>query len=360
MKYRFIIILLTIIQLSCSEHNQQELPADLVKETKNRIDNGYHLSTVIGIVDKNGTRFYNYGQMSLTDSLKPDENSIFEISSITKPFTTALLADLELKDEIEISGSIEQYMPIFKQILAKSNRTITLEDLINHTSGLSRNPSNTTIDDSNRYKDYSADALNEYLSNYSIEDSIKTYSYSNLAYLVLENAIEIKMKSSYETLMQERILEVLDMNDTYFVVPNEKRYRLVTPYRSGEHVEELDMGQFPASGGLKTTPKDLLRFLEAQLGMYSTSLDQALKLTQEERFSDDEERLGLAWAIMKREESGKTIIYHKGGSNGFVSFAGFNLEDQIGVVVLINGHRWFSDLGFKILDPTYPLISTEE
>ena len=94
--------------------------------------------------------------------------------------------------------------------------------------------------------------------------------------------------------------------------------------------------------------------------MYSTSLDQALKLTQEERFSDDEERLGLAWAIMKREESGKTIIYHKGGSNGFVSFAGFNLEDQIGVVVLINGHRWFSDLGFKILDPTYPLISTEE
>ena len=42
-----------------------------------------------------------------------------------------------------------------------------------------------------------------------------------------------------------------------------------------------------------------------------------------------------------------------------MSFAGFNIEDQIGVVVLINGSRYFSDLGFKILDPTYPLSKAE-
>jgi len=203
------------------------------------------------------------------------------------------------------------------------------------------------------------DDLNEYLSSYAIDDSAKTYLYSSLACLVLENAIETKMGTSYESLLQERILGILDMNDTYFVVPEEKRNRLVTAYRSGQHVNELDMGEFPAGGGLKTTAKDMLRFLEAQLGTHPTTLEKALKLTHEERFSNGEETLGLAWGIMKREESGKTILYHKGGSNGFVSFAGFNLEDQIGVVVLINGHRWFSDLGFKILDPTYPLSKVE-
>ncbi len=55
----------------------------------------------------------------------------------------------------------------------------------------------------------------------------------------------------------------------------------------------------------------------------------------------------------------KTIYYHKGGTNGFVNFADFNLEDQIGVVVHINGRRYFSDLGFKLLDDTYPLLKVE-
>ena len=359
MKNTFLITILTITLLSCSNDIQQKLPADIEKEVQNRIDTGYHLNTVIGIIDKNGTRFYNYGQMSLTDSLKPNENSIFEIGSIAKVFTTALLADLELDKEIEISNSIKHYMPVFEQVLANSNRDITLEDLINHTSGLPRNPTNVNRDDSNRLSDYSKADLIEYLSSYTVDDSTKKYLYSNLAYVALEYAVEAKMEKSYESLMNERIFGTLGMNDSYFVVPNAKRDRLVTPYRSGEHVEELDEGEFPAGGGIKTTAKEMLSFISAQLGMHPTTLDPALKLTHEERFSNDDETLGLGWAILKRDESGKTIHYHRGGSNGFVSFAGFNLEDQIGVVVLTNGHRWYSDLGFRVLDPTYPLSKSE-
>ncbi len=360
MKNTLLITLLTVTMLSCSDNIQKKLPTGIVKELQNRIDTGYHLNTVIGIIDKNGTRFYNYGQMSLTDSLKPNENSIFEIGSVAKIFTTALLADLELNKEIEISNSINQYMPVFEQVLKNNNRTITLEDLINHTSGLPRNPTNVNRDDSNRYSDYSKADLIEFLSSYTVDSSTKKYLYSNLAYLVLENAIENKTGKSYESLMNEKIWGTLGMNDSYFTVPDAKRDRLVTPYRSGVHVEELDMGEFPAGGGIKTTAKEMIRFIAAHLGIYSTTLDPALKLTHEERFSNDEENLGLGWAILKREDSGKTIHYHKGGTNGFVSFAGFNLEDQIGVVVLASGHRWYSDLGFKILDPTYPLTITEE
>jgi len=368
MKNTFLITLLTATMLSCSDNIQEKLPASIVKEVQNRIDTGYHLNTVIGIIDKNGTRFYNYGQMSLTDSLKPNENSIFEIGSVAKIFTTALLADLELNNEIEISNSINQYMPVFEQVLKNNNRIITLEDLINHTSGLPRNPTNVNRDDSNRYSDYSKADLIEFLSSYTVDESTKEYLYSNLAYLVLENAIENKTEKSYESLMNEKIWGTLGMNDSYFTVPDAKRDRLVTPYRSGEHVEELDMGEFPAGGGIKTTAKEMIRFIAAQLGIHSTTLDPALKLTHEERFSnidgefglEYEGKLGLAWDIMERKESGKTIHYHRGGTNGFVSFAGFNLEDQIGVVVLASGHRWYSDLGFKILDPTYPLTITEE
>ena len=63
MKNKILIILLTLTLLSCSNDNQQKLPADIEKEVQSRIETGYHLNTVIGVIDKNGTRFYNYGQM---------------------------------------------------------------------------------------------------------------------------------------------------------------------------------------------------------------------------------------------------------------------------------------------------------
>ncbi|MBG6132868.1 CubicO group peptidase (beta-lactamase class C family) [Aquimarina sp. EL_43] len=344
-----------IIFISCASTNAQKLPKNIRVQTQKRIDNGYHLGTVIGIVDKTGTHYYGFGQMSLSDTNTPDENSFFEIASITKPFTTALLADLELKKEINIHDPIEIYLPVFKKVLANSTRKISLENLVTHTSGLPRNPSNTTTSDSNRYKDYSVDDLNEFLSSYKIDSKTSSYLYSNLAYLVLEHAIETKMKTSYESLINDRITTVLNMKDTHFVVPDKKRNRLVSGYRNGKQIDEVDLGKFPAMGGLKVTTKDMVRFLEAQLGMYPSNLDKALKLTHKERFSDGDKIMGLGWSILKRKESGKTIHYHKGGTNGFVSFAGFNLEDQIGVVVLVNGSRHFSDLGFKLLDPTYPL-----
>ncbi|NAS30577.1 serine hydrolase [Flavobacteriaceae bacterium R38] len=344
--------------LGYSIQNQQGLPDDIKQQTQERIDKGLHLSTVIGIVDKNGTRYYSFGQKSLTDNSAPDENSLYEIASVTKPFTSTLLADLELNGKIKLNTPVKNYLPAFDKVKVKNNRLITLTDLINHTSGLPRNPSNTTTDDSNRYSDYTPEMLNEFLEGYKIR-SKKKYLYSSLAYVALEQAVENKLNDTYENLLENRVLKVLGMNDTYFKVPVDKRNRLVAPYRNGKHETEIDMGQFPAGGGLISTAKDMLRFLEANLGIYSSKLDNALKYTHKQHLSYDEDTLGLAWSIMKREESGKTLYFHKGGSNGFVSFAGFNPEDQIGVVVLVNGSRWFSDLGLKILDPTYPLAQPD-
>ncbi|MEM7549298.1 MAG: serine hydrolase domain-containing protein [Bacteroidota bacterium] len=337
--------------------NKVDLPDGVAQQAQKRIDTGIHLGTIIGIIDKNGTRYYSFGQMSLNDNSKPDENSLFEIASITKPYTTSLLADLELSGAMKIDAPVQEYLPIFNEV--KSKRVIALLDLINHTSGLPRNPDNTTTDDSNRYRDYTVEMLSQYLSGYKIR-SKKRYLYSNLAYVVLEHALELKMNETYEELLQNRVLDELGMMDTYFTVPDKERHRLVTPYRDGKHVTPIDMGKFPAGGGIIASAKDMLRFLEAQLGLYSTKLDSALKITHKQRFSDEKQTLGLAWKILKREESGKTILFHKGGSNGFSSFAGFDVENQIGVVVLTSGAHYFSDLGFKILDDTYPLYDPEE
>ena len=345
--------------LSCSSKNQQKLPSDVEKETQNRIELGYHLGTVIGIIDKNGTRFYGFGQKSLSDDSVPDKNSIFEIGSVTKTFTSGLLSDLNQKGEINIKNSIEEYLPIFKNVLANTTKDITLENLSTHTSGLPRDPYNMDVNDDYRYRDYSIDKLNEFLSDYELDSIPNTYSYSNLGVLIIEQAIESKMNKTYETLIFERVTNVLGMSDTEFQVSKDKRERLVTGYKNGQSTDELYIGEFQAMGGLRSTAEDMLKFLGGQLGLHQTSLSSALKETQNIYYKNDDNTMGLGWEILKMKESGKTIHYHKGSTPGFISFAGFNLEDQIGVVILINGRRYFSDLGFKLLDSTYPLIKPE-
>ena len=359
MRYKLLFVLLTVIQLSCSKAVQLELPSDIEKETQERIKKGYHLGTVIGIIDSNGTRYYGFGQKSLADDTTPDGNSIFEIGSVTKTFTSTLLSDLNQKGEINIQDSIQTYLPVFKNVLAKNNKIITLENLSSHTSGLPRDPFNMDVNDDYRYRDYSIEKLNAFLSHYVLDSTANTFNYSNLGVLVIEHSIESKMNRTYESLIIERVTNVLEMSDTQFRVSKDKRERLVVGYKNGQHTDELDIGEFQAMGGLRSTAKDMLKFLGAQLGMYPNSLSDAIKDTHKSYFEDANNVMGLGWEIVKRKESGKTIYYHKGGTPGFVSFAGFNLEDQIGVVVLINGRRYFSDLGFILLDPTYPLSKAE-
>lgn len=359
MKNKFLLILYTLILVGCNDSTQKKLPNGIEKETQQRIELGYHLGTVIGIIDKDGTRYYSFGQKSLTDVSKPDYNSIFEIGSVTKTFTSSLLSDLNEKNEINIKDSIQTYLPVFKNVMAKNNKIITLENLSTHTSGLPRDPFNMDVNSDYRYRDYSTAKLNDFLSNYTLDTIPNTYNYSNLGILIIELAIESKMNKTYESLIKDRIANVLNMSDTEFKVSNDKRPRLVTGFRNGKETDELDLGEFQAMGGLRSTAKDMLKFLGAQLDMYPSSLSDALKKTHSIHYKDNNNVMGLGWEILESKESGKTIYYHKGGTPGFVSFVGFNLEDKIGVVVLINGSRYFSDLGFKLLDQTYPLSKAE-
>jgi len=341
-------------------YGKQDLPENVRIQTQKRIDLGYHLSTVIGVIDKNGTRFYNFGQMSLSDKTVPDENSIFEIASVTKTFTATLLADLEAKGKMSIHDAIADHIPQFENVFGAPEPQIKLLDLINHTAGLPRNPTNTDNEDNNRYANYSVGNLNDFLSTLSLKAKPTGRMYTNTGAVILEHAIETTIKDSYENLIEKRVLNTLSMDDSHFIVPGEKRNRLVTGYRLGKETREVNVGQWNAMGGLKSTAKDMLSFIGAQIDLNPSPLNDAIQLTHKEQYRDDKDIEALGWHIKANKVSGKSIHYHNGGTDGFVSFAGFNLEDQIGVVILINGTRWWSDLGFHLLDPTNAVRNIEE
>lgn len=355
MNVKHLLAALAVLAVPSLAHAETPLNPDIAYQAQERIDKDYHLGTVIGVIDKNGPRYYGFGRMSLSNAKTPDLHSIFEIGSIAKVYTATLLADLERSGDLKITTPLETIVTEARHTVQTAGRTVTLENLMTHTAGLPRNPTNTDDNDDDRYKEYTAEDLKGFLTSYRITPENTGFYYSNTGTLVLEHAIETKTNMSYENLMQKRIFKPLGLKNTYFRAPESKQHLLVTGYRNGEETEPVDVGSFPAMGGILTSTEDILTFLGAHLGLIETPIQAAAAATHKVRFKNDERMMGLGWSIQKNETSGKTILYHKGGTNGFVSFAGINLEDKIGVVVLVNGRNWFSDMGFKILDPTYEL-----
>jgi len=121
-------------------------------------------------------------------------------------------------------------------------------------------------------------------------------------------------------------------------------------------VPNWDLPTLAGAGALRSTARDMLTFLAANLDTVgATPLTRALRQTHEPRQATDNPNLkvGLAWHILSRPVG--NIVWHNGGTGGYRSFIGFDPARRIGVVVLSNLNRSVDDLGYHLLDESFPL-----
>src|SRR5690606_28266813 len=102
---------------------------------------GHTHALAIGVVHEGKTSSYYYGETENGNKRLPDENTLFEIGSISKTFTATLLAYLAQTQQLSLDDPITHYLP--DSIAANPDlQRITLKQLANHTSGLPRMPAN--------------------------------------------------------------------------------------------------------------------------------------------------------------------------------------------------------------------------
>ena len=119
---------------------------------------------VVGVIEPSGRRVVSYGRLAKDDPRPLDGDTIFEIGSITKVFTSLLLADAVQRHEVALTDPIAKYLPSSVN-MPERGRAITLQDLATHTSGLPRLPGNMKPRDAmNPYADYSVEQLYQFLS----------------------------------------------------------------------------------------------------------------------------------------------------------------------------------------------------
>jgi CubicO group peptidase (beta-lactamase class C family) len=300
---------------------------------------------VAGIVDEHGSRIIAHGKLDDGTSEEVNGDTVFEIGSITKTFTGLLLQDMIERGEMKPDDPAAQYLPAGVKLPAYHGKQITLLQLATHTSGLPDSPGN--LDPKwadNSRADYTFEKLDAFASNFKLtREPGSKYEYSTVGIALLAQAISLKAKSDFESLVTDRICRPLKMDSTRITLTSELKSRFAQGHNYyGYKVSHTDWGGLMGGAGLRSTANDMLKYLSANLGLAFSSLTPLMEKTHVSRFrarlntdTGVDTDIGLTWMIMHDSES-TTIIGHGGLTRGFTTFAGFDITRHRGVVVLCN------------------------
>ena len=308
----------------------------------------------IGIVHKNKVNKFFYGETIKGDSTSlPNENTLFEIASLTKLFTANLLAELVENQVISLEDSIAKFLP---DSVAQNPeiQKITFKQLANHTSGLPLLPDNISkvanFSEQNPYANYTRTDLFQALKSIKLNaEPGEKYVYSNLGFGLLGELISIISKKTYMQNIQSQITTPLGLINTTDKV-NPKTQQLAKVYNAaGNEVPTWDFQALAGLGALKSTINDLLRYAQYQFKMPETPLENAMALTRQFTFYlPPNTDIGLGWHMRMTDD---VITYwHAGGTAGSSSFLGLAPDEKTAVVILSNSAISVDEISAKILE----------
>ena len=278
-----------------------------------------------------------------------DEHALFEIGSVTKAFTGVLLADLVLAGEVRLEDPLAAHLPAGAPLPRWEGAGPTLLDLITHHAGLPNVPTGFLRGElalavglpgaRDPWRDADDQAFQRAVAATRVRGTGR-FRYSSLGVGLLGRALEHRTGTKYETLLRERVLRPLELEETWVDVPAEARGRLLTGSTArGRPQPPLD-DAIPAAGGLRSSAADVLRFLEATLDPPAEAPGPALALarTPQRRVGRGLE-VAFGWLVQG------ALVWHNGGTYGFRSWAGVDLGRRRAAVALSSRARGVDRLG---------------
>lgn len=259
-----------------------------------------------------------------------DVNTIFQIGSITKQFTAAVIIQLQQEGKLSVTDKLSQYFTGFA-----NGDKITLEHLLTHTSGIF-NYTNDTLWQKEDMTKHSVQAqMLERFKRYPADFEPGTrYNYSNSGYSILGYIIEKVTQKPYEQVVRERILQPLGMTNsgfdfTHLASPNKAKGYFALTKEKTLPAPIVDSTIAYAAGSLYTTLQDLYKWERA---IYTNKIlqPQSWKAV----FTPHKKNYGYGWMI--DSTNGLLTTAHGGGIHGFTSYLLRFPKEELVVIVLDN------------------------
>ncbi len=224
------------------------------------------------------------GMQNIEEKRPMREDSIFQIMSMTKPITAVGIMMLCEEGKIGLYDEVQTYLPEFRDQmvnvngwLKKPTRPIRIGDLLSHTSGMRQMPEGDMKDIHWKMDHTLAEAVTSFAKEPLEFEPGAKWLYSNTGFATLGRIIEVVSGQSYESFIQSRLLQPLQMKDTFFYPPADKFDRIAIVYspkdgkmiRAGSHILGGDPGAFRKGSkypgpeyGLFSTAEDVSHFCQ--------------------------------------------------------------------------------------------------
>ncbi len=280
-----------------------------------------------------------------------NEQTQYEIGSVTKTMTAYLLAKQLAEKALNEDASIQQCFP-------DAGGNTSLLSLATHSSGLPRLPADffDQVDAKNPYVDYDLAKLEQALASATLEH--KSHLYSNFAYGVLGECLAKLSTGSYSDLLNQQVFKSMTMPASYVAVSSSIAGRYLS-----QGFDSLD-GQsshwyfdaLAGAGAVVSNLTDMTKYLKAMMTLEQQQPELAAWLLTPRIEIDGSHQQALGW-IIAQDDTGKNYAWHNGQTGGYTCFIGFYLDGSKGIVMLNNQSHDFTKDAVALLTGKAPLYS---
>jgi CubicO group peptidase (beta-lactamase class C family) len=294
---------------------------------------------IVGVSIQSRRYFFNYGKAN--DEGAPfTSNTLVEIGSCTKVFTTTLFALATGRNQIALDESAQKHMPK-GFTLQPVARQITLLELADFTSGMPDDPTNLPRQlEMRSIEHYTVKDFLGWVSRWKpASPPPAPYLYSNAGIGLLSYLLADATGRGWEDQLNDELLGPLGMKDTELrPSPEQKKHSAQGHRPNGTDAPPWPIFAWFAAGGLRSTALDMLRFGEANLGhkqidgrQVPDELIAAMKMAQKPIYllPNGKAKQGMAWVTNLGDAPAETYpeVLKNGGTVGF------------GTVILVNPHK---------------------
>jgi beta-lactamase class C len=340
------------VQASPARPAEQQLVAAFEREFNQQLSQAKVPGGVYAIVKQD--RIVNiggYGVRAMGDKARVDADTVFRLASVSKTFTGLSLVQAQAMQQIQLQQPLTRYVPELKLRTPQLAQNLTLERVLSHSSGFVPHAFENLIE-----ADKTPAQILPRLKELSpVCRPGRCYSYQNVFFGLLDDALERATGLNYADLLSQRLFSPLGMQTASVglapllassnkAMPHQrlgKGWRLVKPK---ENFYRLD-----AAAGVNASARDLAIYLQAMLGQQPSVLPQS-QLSQLQQpltrmpgkprwpvwrqFKQVSAWYGRGWRMVQYDD--QFLYYHAGIVDGYRPYIAYSPQTGYGLVLLTN------------------------
>lgn len=328
---KFFSIACFLISLSCNTYaasTQKDIESAIKKQAQHLLQDNRFTSVSIGVVSDGKSITGHYGELTKKQGNKPNDQTIYEIGSVSKTMVGLLTAYAIADGKLSLNQNVNSYIDNQLDKVSTISHPITIQQLLTHTSGLPRDFEQLGLTEETVNQQSFIKAMNKFDTS-----TLKgQYHYSGTGTELLSYILTQVYHKPFDMLLKQTLREKAGMLNTQVDLSKTQMPFLAYGYDDKNEIAKPHITPNKLWGGrgfIKSTMPDLINYMKLQLQgdlpVIALSHQQLFDVT-------DTEYLAFFWIVAKDEKLGTYIIHHGGvesTQNWMIIFPTHNLAISV-------------------------------